>query len=472
MIIGVCLTAASDKLPVVKAVIYTRISRNPSRDELGVRRQEKECRELASRAGLDVVAVFADDDQSAYRAKRRPGYVQLLDSLDAVDVVLAWHPDRLTRHPRELEDLIDRLEVTGTTVKTVQTGEYDLGTPSGRMQARIVGAVARHESEHKSARLRSKHRELAEAGKRAGGGSRAYGLTADRTAVVPAEAVIVRELADRVLAGESVHSICTDLNERGVTTAQGRPWFPSALRNTLEAPRIAGLRSLHGRPVATADWPALLDEQTWRRVTAVLVDPARRGHRGRPPRLLTGLIRCGLCGHNMRSGGTSRMRRYVCQIGPGERGCGRMTVIAEPVEEIVAQAVVARLGDLEARRAAIPEGDDRADLADLDQIAARRAELAEMWGAGELSRADWTTAGAVLDRRQAEAEARIRAQVRTAGPLDLIADVGMSGAAWDDLTDGRRRALLAAVIDRVVIATSPKNGGRFDPARVSIEWRA
>ena len=104
------------------------------------------------------------------------------------------------------------------------------------------------------------------------------------------------------------------------------------------------------------------------------------------------------------------MRRYVCQIGPGEPGCGRMTVNAEPVEEIVAQAVVARLGDVEARRAQSPRPTTRADLAELDQIAVRRGELAEMWGAGELSRADWTTAGAVLDRRQADAEARIRAR--------------------------------------------------------------
>ena len=62
--------------------------------------------------------------------------------------------------------------------------------------------------------------------------------------------------------------------------------------------------------------------------------------------------------------------------------------------------------------------------------------------------------------------------MRTVGPLDLIADEGLTGAAWDELTEGRRRALLAAVIERVVIATSPKNGGRFDPARVSIVWRA
>ena len=129
--------------------------------------------------------------------------------------MLAWHPDRLTRHPRELEDLIDRLEASATTVQTVQTGPYNLGTPSGRMQARIVGAVARHESEQKSARLRSKHWEIAEAGRRNGGGSRAYGLTPDRSAIVAEEAAVVRELAARILAGETIRSICIDLNEAG-----------------------------------------------------------------------------------------------------------------------------------------------------------------------------------------------------------------------------------------------------------------
>ena len=74
--------------------------------------------------------------------------------------------------------------------------------------------------------------------------------------------------------------------------------------------------------------------------------------------------------------------------------------------------------------------------------------------------------------RQADTEARIRSAVRTADPLDLIADEGLTGAAWDELPDGRRRALLAAVVDHIVIAASPRNGGRFDPVRVSIHWRA
>ena len=106
-----------------------------------------------------------------------------------------------------------------------------------------------------------------------------------------------------------------------MTTAQGKAWFPKALHNTLVSPRIAGLRSHHRLAVAKGDWPAILDEATWRRVTAVLTDPARLGHRGRPPRLLTGLLRCGLCGHSMRSGSSAGAgRRYVCQKQPGWPG--------------------------------------------------------------------------------------------------------------------------------------------------------
>ena len=89
-----------------------------------------------------------------------------------VEAVVAWAPDRLTRHTRELQDLIDLVESTGVDLATVTAGAVDLSTPAGRMQARIVGSVARYESEHKSARLRSKHRELAEAGAVAGGGCR------------------------------------------------------------------------------------------------------------------------------------------------------------------------------------------------------------------------------------------------------------------------------------------------------------
>jgi site-specific DNA recombinase len=59
-----------------RAVIYVRISRDKRRgslDEgLGVQAQEEQCRALALRLGYLVIAVFCDNDVSAYSGKPRP----------------------------------------------------------------------------------------------------------------------------------------------------------------------------------------------------------------------------------------------------------------------------------------------------------------------------------------------------------------------------------------------------------------
>ncbi len=108
--------------------------------------------------------------------------------------VIAWHPDRLHRSPRELEDFIDLMERTGCTVVTVTAGEYDLATPEGRLTARIVGSVARKESEDKSRRIRRKHLELAEAGRHVGG--RAFGYEPGGVDVRPSEGALVVDTSD------------------------------------------------------------------------------------------------------------------------------------------------------------------------------------------------------------------------------------------------------------------------------------
>ena len=99
--------------------------------------------------------MLEDNDRGAYRGKKRPGWEKVIDRIHSggVDVLVVWASDRLTRHPRELEDLVDLLEKTETHVVTVTSGEYDLSTPEGRATARIVGAIARQESERKAERL-------------------------------------------------------------------------------------------------------------------------------------------------------------------------------------------------------------------------------------------------------------------------------------------------------------------------------
>ena len=175
----------------------------------------------------------------------------------AGEAVVVYHADRLHRHPRELEDFIDLCQRTKTQLATV-SGDVDLSTHEGQLIARIQGEVARKESDDKSRRIRRKHEELANAGKVSGGGGRPYGYETNKRTTRPGEAEVIRECARRALAGDSLRSICADLNERGVTSATGKQWTSQAMRRKLMSGRISGQREHRGEIVAKAAWPAIV----------------------------------------------------------------------------------------------------------------------------------------------------------------------------------------------------------------------
>lgn len=459
-----------------RSVIYCRISRDPNGTELGVQRQERECRQLAERDGLDIVEVFVDDDRSAYSGKPRPAFESMKAMLKAggIDVVVAWHPDRLTRQPRELEDLIDLLESTSTNVRTVQTGQWDLSTPAGRMVARQLGAVARYESENKSARLRSKHRQLAEAGMLSGGGTRPFGFDDDRVTVREAEAVVIRELAERVCGGESLRSVCGDLRARGIMGPTGKPWTPNKVRTMLSSARIAGMRD-HRGATTNAVWPAIISADQHVRLRAVFSDPNRRKHPGgRDRKLLTGLLVCGKCGARMVSRPrTDGVRTYICAPPPAGTGCNGCKILAEPLENLIVEAVRYRLDSPAMAAALAPVGDDESILTELRQLDARRVELAEMWASGELSRSAHQAAANALDKRQDT----LRAELALASTGTTVAsDLAGIADAWPESIE-RQRAVLAAVIESIVVGAAVRGRNRFDEHRITplggggINWR-
>ena len=154
-----------------RAVIYCRISQDRAGAGLGIERQRQDCEALAERNAWDVVEVYVDNDISAYSGKKRPDYRRMLADLDEgrATVVIVWHTDRLTRSIVELEEYIDLSERRGIATHTVQAGTIDLATPSGRMTARILGAVARQESEHKGHRVARARQQKALNGEWMGG---------------------------------------------------------------------------------------------------------------------------------------------------------------------------------------------------------------------------------------------------------------------------------------------------------------
>ena len=457
------------------AAIYLRISQDRNGEALGVERQRADCLALAERQGWAVGEVYTDNDRSAYNGKPRPGYVRMLEDIRSgrVDGVIAWHTDRLHRRFRDLEPFVAAVESAGIPVSTCRAGELDVSTASGRMLARMLAAADAHEVERKSERQKAKAREIALAGRTNGGGMRPYGYKQGGMELEPDEAELLREAARRVIDDESTYAIAEDWRSRGIRTSSGADWTHRGLRRTLTLSRIAGLRSYEGELIP-AVWPAVLPRRTWdavQRRLAVRHVPDRPGGRG--AYLLTGLMHCGRCDYPMRGHPVHGRRSYGCLSEGGVSGCGRMRIIAEPTEGVIAEAVFAAIDSGAVNRALVAASKDAAGAEVVEQIAADRAALDELakdhYVERAISREEFFAARSDLTDRIAKAEQALSRSEDTA-VLAGVSSGAVARAAWAERDQDWRRELLAALIERIEIA--PSTVYRFDSERIGIVWKA
>jgi site-specific DNA recombinase len=460
---------------VIRAGIYARISSDHEGDNLAVSRQLADCEKLAAAKGWQVAERYVDADISAYSRKRRPEYERMLEEIEAglVEGIVVYHADRLHRHPRELEDFIDLCQRYGTKLATV-TGDIDLSSHDGQLIARIHGAVAKKESDDKSRRNQRKHEELAAAGRLSGGGTRPFGFEADHRTIRPTEAATIRECATRTLAGDSLRSICSDLNARGIVTVKGKQWSSQTLRRILLSGRISGQRDYKGDTLGKAEWDAIITPAETQRLRAKLKDPKRRTNRAARRYLLTRLLRCHHCRMPLvarpRDDGS---RRYVCASGPGSGGCGKTTVVAEQLETFIVEAVLHRLDAPDLPRALNDSTTDDGSewQAEIEQTQAKLDELAELWAEGTIGRSEWLKARAPLEKRQTLAKKRLAALNRTTALEPHLGDVAGLREKWAEMNLTRQQQIVAALLDHVVVGPARRGYNRFDSSRLTPVWR-
>jgi DNA invertase Pin-like site-specific DNA recombinase len=471
-----------------RAAVYVRISEDQTGAGLGVGRQEADCRALCEYQGWVVVEVYCDNDRSAYqRRKPRPAYGKMLADLAAgkIDVVVAWHPDRLHRQLRELVPFIDLVNDHGVTVQTVKSGIYDLTTPSGRMQAQIAGAVAEHESSHKSERIKRKLQENAASGKHHGG-SRPYGwgreveIDESGRAIVkedPAEAEIIRWATKQALAGNSMKGIARELNERGVLTATGRQWRAVTVRSTLLRERNAGIRTYTSadgtkEEVGPGLWDAIVDVDDFRQLQAMLLNPSRVTNPGKSGKvhLLSIHAKCGVCGG-----------RIVVAKGKMYKGVaktvyrckeGHVVRDQELLDRFVSKLVIARLEKMDVRDLMV-ESRRRTKMArtvraQIQEIEERLQDAAGAFAAGNITMAQLTTINSSLRPRLEELRTKSVSPARDRVIGELV-EADEPKNVWAKLSDERKRTVVSLLVDVTVNRSKP--GGIFNPNDIGIVWR-
>jgi DNA invertase Pin-like site-specific DNA recombinase len=501
---------ATTPAPRPAADLYLRLSDLRNEDQLDGR--EDRLRAEAGRLGWDVHRVIVENDltpgngngrsrpASAFRRKKirlpngqvalrtvRPGFRSMLDDLadGIVAAILAEDLDRLLRQPRDGEDLLDAVELSGATARSL-TGSLALtkgGTNDERFMARIMAATANKASADTARRVAAGRERYA--GRSYQGGKRPYGYEPDpdaprygKTLIIrEAEAAVIRQAADAILGqGVGLKPLARDLRERqqrgepGTGTVMGAAWTPSTLRDVLLKPAVAGL-AVHPstRELIDAPWPAILDRDTWERLRDTLTDPGRKTSPGNEPRWLVSKIARCQCGSTVRVNGVRQGRAaYVCDAG------GHLKRAAHKVDEVVEGRMIWRLSQPDAETLLLPPpvpgAVDTAQLnAELKELRKRRREQIELHAEGIITKAD--LAGGI--RRIEDDTAQIKARLATARRADPLKEFRDRPAdvVWDALTVARKRAVIRLLADITFAPVAP-SGPVFNPDSVVITWKA
>jgi DNA invertase Pin-like site-specific DNA recombinase len=487
--------------PPIRAALYCRRSQEGGRS---VERQEQDGRKLAGDRGWEVTAVYKEWVSASEFSKRaRKEWERLLHDIEAseFDAVIFYMEDRSARHILFAGELVHACRAAGITRVLLPSYQYDFSDSED--VARFYGEVlnAQREVAKMSKRMRRVRLEEAENGQRQTGGRRAFGEAGRRrvqdaegnTRTVPIvgatqverERELIREAARRVVAGDSLRGIVGDWNRQDIPSPTGGRWTTRVLRQMLLSPRLVGYRVHHGQIVHDAEGRAvrgeiepILDVATWEAVVAVLTDPARMTTAvGRAPKyLLVGLLFCARHGSRMEGIRNGGQPAYRCP-GSGKGGGTCLQRLAAPVEDLILRALFKAVENPTWHEAAAarPNGDPTrphyerlAELtAELDVLDRRigEAELAEELGRRpQPSSATLRQMAADRDREREQHQAAVtrlqHGRVAAAVPRNLREQ-------WPKLSLDRRRAILAAMIERIEV--HPQGRGKaFDPNAIKV----
>ncbi|WP_313576032.1 recombinase family protein [Brevundimonas sp.] len=514
---------------------YSDSHQNPlsADDQLAVLRADCE------RLGWEVVGEFTDKAKSGRSVASRTGYLEMMAAAESgqADVICVVHLDRLGRNARELHYARNRLRDVDVVIYT-----HDKGV-MGRFEFAIFAEMAQIESERIGQRTSRGRLAAAARGKIMGDIPYGYRLVDEvdeggnpllnsrgahirRVERDPATSKIVLRANLEYDAGMSPHQIAVGLTADNVPTPEGgKVWHPNTIMGSsryrtgfLRNPLIIG-KAIHGKVTTDYDeksgkvkkkqgdastwiehdapWLRIVPQEVWDRNQERLSKrPASKlRDRRRPSYLLSGLVKCGVCGgpYNQVSAkmGCASHRLKAC---PNGRRAKR-----EDVERVVLEGLTHRLSQpnviewfipeyLRERGSAQTEGLDRHERAvqrlaevgrEIDNLM-RQIKTGASGFAANLINDNLNTLGAEKERLARTVRAGPARAVTDLTPGNLVARVG---ALLDNLGDAlngperdaaRARDNIRSLITQVTVTPYDPEGKRPDgrgagAVRVQIE---
>ena len=441
------------------AGIYVRVSTANQIDRDSLITQEERLRAYCVANQIHVYKLYKDAGYSA-KDTNRPALKELLHDVEAglVSSVFVTKLDRITRSTKDLLYLTEFFESTNIRFASISEN-IDTTSAHGRLLRQLIGVLSQFERELVAERVSVDMSHRAKQGKW-NGGVVPFGYTtqelchknlvnnglnsieaASQSASVypeqkklyiePKEAAIVDCIFNTFLNHNSVRKTAHVLNEQGYRTRNGGHWGTVSIHRILTSPTYIG-KTWYGKrksdPVTgklisqnKQDWivcegqhPSIVEHEIYEKVQLMLKSISTKPTNSKRNYLLSGILKCGLCGGAMAGNTTFKKNSdrtygyYKCvnRMQKGVGVCKGLNIPSIEIEKYVVDSVLSlsenkeflsdkqKILDLFLKNT--QEGNDTRDISQLEEnIQNLQTRLDNLLNALECGRID----GKDFDRR-------------------------------------------------------------------------
>ncbi len=325
----------------VKCYIYTRVSTLIQVDGFSLEAQKNKLMKYAELHDMVIAGEYSDKGKSGKSVAGRPEFTQMLKDIeegkDGVSYVLVYKLSRFGRNAADVLTSLQHIQDYGVNLICVEEG-IDSSKGTGKLIITILSSVAEIERENILEQTMAGRQQKAREGKWNGGfAPYGYKLVDGKLEIAEDEAEVIRLIFDKFIhTNMGIRGISSYLNQLGYkkklrqnnTVEVFSPHFITRiLDNPVYCGKIAfGRRKTEKAPgkqreshiVYQKDFPiydgihqALITEEDWNLVQQKRkktgVKPSKK-HNLDHEHLLTGILRCPICGSGM-YGNVSRKKR-------------------------------------------------------------------------------------------------------------------------------------------------------------------
>lgn len=342
------------------AAVYARYSSDNQREE-SIDAQIRAIKEYAKHEGVSIVKIYADEAKSA-TTDQRPQFLQMME--DAVtglfDYVIVHKLDRFSRD--RYDAAFYKRHLRKNNVRLLSVLEHLDDSPESVLMESVLEGLAEYYSKNLARETMKGLKENAYKCKHTGGlPPLGYDIDAEKNYIInKTEAEAVRLIFDMYADGCGYGRIVDVLNEKAYKTKRGKPFGKNSIHDILmnekyigiysynkAVSKIGGSRNNHARKpeeeiIRIPDGvPAIVQADVFERVQSKMKSNQYAGGALHAKRvyLLSGLIKCGLCGGAMIGCSVKGISYYQCNTRKRQKTCDMKAVRKDYIEQSVIDAL-------------------------------------------------------------------------------------------------------------------------------------